>query len=118
MTFHIRDIHSNAIQKKSRKKPWYCIQYKCNLTFYDMKVWATEFDIKITWFYGEPGGLGDAMSSFGCNQQLCHEVVTNDSWSQNVEETVQFLTQYFSTDNSKEYHLADKLEQRKMENLN
>ena len=78
-----------------------------------MKKLATEFGIKIIWFYGEPGhghGLVDAMSSFGCKQQLCHEIVTNDSWFQNAEEMVQFLTQYFSTDNSKEYHLVDAAE--------
>ena len=75
---------------------------------------ATEFGIKIIWFYVEPGhgcGLVDAMSSFGCKQQLCHEIVTNDSWFQNAEEMVQFFTQYFSTDNSKEcHHLVDAAE--------
>ena len=33
-----------------------------------------------------------------------------DSWFQNTEEMVQFLTRYFSTDNSKEYHLVDPAE--------
>ena len=52
------------------------------------------------WYYGEPGhgrGLVDTMSSFGCKQQLRHEIVTNDSWFQNA-------------DNSKEYHLVDAAE--------
>ena len=66
-----------------------------------MKKLATEFRIKIIWFDGEPGygcGLNDAMSSFGCKQQLRHEIVTSDSWFQTAEEMVQFFTQYFSTD--------------------
>ena len=78
-----------------------------------MKKLATEFGIKIVWFYGDPGhgrGLADAVSSFGWKQQLRHEIVTNDSWFRNAEEMVQFLTQYFPTDNSKEYHLVDAAE--------
>ena len=74
-----------------------------------MKKLATEFGIKIIWFYGEPGhgrGLVDAISPFGCKQQLRREIVTNDSQFQNAEGMVQFLTQYFSTDNSKENHLV------------
>ena len=50
------------------------------------------------------------MSPFGCKQQLRHEIVTSDSWFQNAEEMVQFLTHYFSRDNSKEYHLVDAAE--------
>ena len=94
MTFHIiRDIlkhHPEIIEKGVLVL---CSdncqeQYKCKFTFYEMKL-ATEFGINIIWFYGEPGhgrGLVDAMSSFGCKQHLCHEIVTNDSWFQNAEE--------------------------------
>ena len=92
-------------------------QYQCKFTFYEMKKSAIEFGIKIIGFYGEPGhghGLVDAMSSFGSKEQLHHEIVTNDSWFQNAEEMVQFLTQYFSTDNSKEYNLADAAETAKV----
>ena len=78
-----------------------------------MKKLTTEFGIKIIWLYGEPGnycGLVGAMSSFGCKQQLhCENCDHNDSWFQNAEEMVQFLTQYSSTGNSnrKEHHLVD-----------
>ena len=78
-----------------------------------MKTLATQFGVTIIWYYGEPGhgqGLVDAMSSFGCKQQLRHEIVTNDSWFQNAEEMVQLFTHFFSTDNSKEYHLVDAAE--------
>ena len=78
-----------------------------------MKTLATQFGVKIIWYCGEPGygrGLVDAMSSFGCKQQLHHEIVTNDSRFQNAEEMVQFFMQYFSTDNRKEYHLVDAAE--------
>ena len=70
-------------------------QYKCEFTFFQMKKIAAEFGITVVWFYGEPGyghGLVDAMSSFGCKQQLRHEIVTNDAWFANVEQMVQFLT--------------------------
>ena len=58
-----------------------------------MKKLAKELVIKVVWFYGEPGhgrGLVDAISSFGCKQQLCHEIITNDSWFQNAEERSDF----------------------------
>ena len=47
-----------------------------------MKKIAAEFGITVVWFYSEPGhghGLVDVMSSFGCKQQLRHEIVTNDA---------------------------------------
>ena len=81
-------------------------QYKCKFNFFQMKKIAAEFGITVVWFYGEPGyghGLVDAMSSFGCKQQLCHEIVTNDAWFANAEQMVQFLTKYFSNSSSKEY---------------
>ena len=119
MTFHItRDIlkyHLEIIEKGALvlRSDNCQEQYKCKFTFYEMKKLATEFGIKIVWFYGDPGhgrGLVDAVSSFGWKQQLRHEIVTNDSWFRNAEEMVQFLTQYFPTDNSKEYHLVDAAE--------
>ena len=82
-------------------------------TFEWSQAWSSDTGLTVIWFYGEPGhgcGLVDAMSSFGCKQQLCHEIVTNDSWFQNAEEMTQFLMQYFSTDNSKECHLVDAAE--------
>ena len=115
MTFHIiRDIlkHHPKINEERvlvLRSDNCQEQCKCKFTFYEMKTLATEFGIKIIWFYGEPGygrGLVDAMSSFSCKQQLCNEIVTNDSWFQNAEEMVQFFAQYFSTGNSKEYHLV------------
>ena len=75
-----------------------------------MKKIAAEFGITVVWFYGEPGhghGLVDAMSSFGCKQQLRHEIVTNDAWFANAEQMVQFLTKYFPNDSSKEYYCVD-----------
>ena len=87
-------------------------QYKCKFTF-QMKKIAAEFGITAVWFYGEPGhgrGLVDAMSSFGCKQQLRHEIVTNDAWFANAEQMVQFLTKYFSNDSSKEYYCVDAAE--------
>ena len=88
-------------------------QYKCKFTFFQMKKIAAEFGIAVVWFYGEPGhggGLVDAMSSFGCKQQLCHEIVTNDAWFANAEQMVQFLTKYFSNNSSKEYYCVDAAE--------
>ena len=88
-------------------------QYKCKFTFFQMKKIAAEFGITVVWFYGEPGhgrGLVDAMSSFGCKQQLRHEIVTNDAWFANAEQMVQFLTKYFSNDNRKEYYCVDTTE--------
>ena len=82
-----------------------------------MKKLAKELGIKVVWFYGEPGhgrGLVDAMSSFGCKQQLRHEIITNDSWFQNAEEMVRFLQQYFLDDESKEHHLVDEAENAKV----
>ena len=78
-----------------------------------MKKIAAEFGITVVWFYGEPGhggGLVDAMSSFGCKQQLCHEIVTNDACFANAEQMVQFLTKYFSNNSSKEYYCVDAAE--------
>ena len=112
MTIHIiRDILKHHLEKIEKgvlvlRSDKCQEQYKCKFTFYEMKKLATEFGIKIIWFYGEPGngcGLIGAMSSFGCKRQLRQEIVTNDSWFQNAEEIVQFLTQSFSTDNSKGY---------------
>ena len=59
----------------------------------------------MVWFYEKPGhgcGLVDVMSSFGCKQQLRHEIVNNDSWFEDAEEMVQFLKKYFTNDSSKE----------------
>ena len=88
-------------------------QYKCKFTFFEMKKLASDFGITVVWFYGEPGhgrGFADAMSSFGCKQQLRHEIVTNDSWFENAEEMVQFLKKYFTNDSSKEHYLVDAAE--------
>ena len=52
------------------------------------------------------------MSSFGCKQQLHHEII-NDSWFQNAE-MVRFLQQYFLDDKSKEHHLVDEAENAKV----
>ena len=74
-------------------------QYKSKFTFFQMKKLASEFGITIVWFYGEPGhgrGLVDAMSSFGCKQQLRHEIVTNDNWFDNAESMVDFLSKSIS----------------------
>ena len=50
------------------------------------------------------------MSSFGCKQQLRHEILTNDAWFANAEQMVQFLTKYFSNDSRKEYYSVDAAE--------
>ena len=100
-------------------------QYKCKFTFFQMKKIAAEFGITVVWFYDEPWygpGLVDAMSSFGCKQQLRHDIVTNDAWFANAEKMVQFLTKYFSNYSSKEYFVFMlrkllKSEQKKKENL-
>ena len=63
------------------------------------------------------GSLDMVMSSFGCKQQLCNEIVTNDSWFQNAEEMVQFFVRYFSTGNSKEYHLVGAAETTNKRNI-
>ena len=78
-----------------------------------MKKLASDFGITVVWFYKKPGhgcGLVDAMSSFGCKQQLRHEIVNNDSWFQNAEEMVQFLKKYFTNDSSKDHYLIDAAE--------
>ena len=80
-------------------------QYKCKFTLFQMKKIAAESVITAVWFYGEPEHghrLVDAISSFGCKQQLRHEIATNDAWFANAEQMVQFLTKYFSNDSSKE----------------
>ena len=50
------------------------------------------------------------MLSFGCKQQLRHEILTNDAWFANAEQMVQFLTKYFSNDSRKEYYSVDAAE--------
>ena len=79
-------------------------QYKCKYTFQKMKELAKMYKIDIVWFYGEPRhdrGLVDAMSSFGCKQQLREEIVTYDNFFNTAEEMIKFLNDYFRNDNKK-----------------
>ena len=88
-------------------------QCKCKFTFFQMKKIAAEFGITVVWFYSEPGdghGLVDAISSFGCKQQLCHEIVINLARFANAEQMVQFLTKYFLNDSSRQYYCVDAAE--------
>ena len=119
LTFYIiKDIIHNHLEVMQKGCLILCSdncqeQYKCKFTFFQMKKIAAEFGITVVWFYGEPEherGLVDAMSSFGCKQQLHHEIVTNDVWFANAEQMVQFLTKYFSNDSSKEYYCVDAAE--------
>ena len=92
-------------------------QYKCKYIFFEMKKIAIEYNINVVWFYGEPGhgrGLVDAMSSFGCKQQLRHEIVLNDTWFSNAEQMVEFLSSFLSSDKSTEYHHVDAAETAKV----
>ena len=71
-----------------------------------MKSLAQKYNIRVTWFYGEPGherGLVDAMSSFGCKAPLRNAIVTADLWLDNAYEMKDYLDQIFVSDSSKNY---------------
>ena len=88
MTFYIiEDIiktHPEIINKTLVLRSDNCQdQYKSKYTFAKLKMLAQKYQIVFAWFYGEAGhgrGLVDAMSSFGCKQQLKYEIVANDGW--------------------------------------
>ena len=57
-------------------------QYNCKYTFHETKNIASEQNIIVCWFYGEPGhgkGTIDAMSSFGCKTPMRKEIVSKDA---------------------------------------
>ena len=84
--------------------------HKFKYIFHEMKELAKEHDIKWVWFYGERGhggGLVDFMPCFWCKQYLKHVILTEDLWFDNAQQMVDFITQYFEGDNSKEYHFVD-----------
>ena len=92
-------------------------QYKCRYVFAKMRNLAKKYDIKMIWFYGEPGhgrGLVDAMSSFGCKQPLKQDIIINDTWYDSAENMVAFLKGHFEGDTSKYYQVIDEESNAKM----
>ena len=55
------------------------------------------------------------MPCFGCKQHLKQAILTEDLWFANAQQMVDFLTQYFEGDNSKEHHFLDAAEMLKYE---
>ena len=73
-----------------------------------MRKLALKYQIAIFWFYGEPGhgrGLVDAMSSFGCKENLRSPIITQDKWFDTAEEMAEYLREHFRNDNSKSFHV-------------
>ena len=85
-------------------------QFKSQYVFASMRSLALKHNIKIVWFYGEPGhgrGLVDAMSSFGCKGPLRKLIINEDQWYDNVEEMKVALEDHFKGDKQKSYRLVD-----------
>ena len=76
-----------------------------------MKNLASEQNIIVCWFYGEPGhckkGTIDAMSSFGCKTPMRKEIVSKDAWFGDAETMVEFLNEHFENDDTKNHFLVD-----------
>ena len=85
-------------------------QYKRKYTFCKLKKLAEKYQMVVLWCYGEAGdgrGLVDALSSFGCKQQLKHDIVANDAWFPGASEMVQFLTKHFENESDEGHNYID-----------
>ena len=70
-------------------------QYKSKFVFSHMKELAAKYQIRVSWFYGEPGhgrGLVDAMSSFGCKGPLRMSIITENNWFDTANESIYKLS--------------------------
>ena len=71
---------------------------------------AMKYQITIVWFYDEPGygkGIVDSMSSFGCKQPLRKAIIDKDMWFEFASDMLDYLTNHFSDDLSKNHYLID-----------
>ena len=87
-------------------------QYKCRFVFYNMLKLAKEYNIKIHWFFGEPGhgrGLIDAMAWFGCKGPLRKVIIQTNAWFKNALAMLTHLQNTFANTN-KYYHYVDEVE--------
>ena len=85
-------------------------QYKSRFVFQNLLDIAREYDIQITWFYGEPRhgrGLVDAMAWFGTKGPLRHGIVNQDCWFPTASSMVEYLRNQFKENTSKDHHLID-----------
>ena len=90
-----------------------CSQYKCQYVFEELINLSKEYNVQITWFYGEAGhgrGLIDAMAWFGCKFPLRHAIIADDIWFTSASEMVDYLSRHFNEDESKKFFLVDQRE--------
>ena len=84
-------------------------QYKCKFVFANLLKVAKEFNLKIYWFFGEPGhgrGLIDAMAWFGCKAPLRKAIIQNDKWFMDASAMIAYLQAVFENTN-KYYHFIN-----------
>ena len=87
-------------------------QYKSRFVFQNLLDIAKNQKIIITWFYGASHGRGliDAMAWFGCKGPLREAILSRDKWFSTESSMVEYLSNHFESDDSKEYFLPDEEE--------